>query len=83
MHTRIRIGARAVKNRQELLVWLSDNVGPALYTKSTPRGFGFAGTGWTASWKQYGAGWFMDINFLNAADAGLFKIRWGGRSINE
>lgn len=83
MHTRIRIGARAVKNRQELLDWLSDNVGSFLYKESTPRGYDFTGTGWAASWKQYAAGWFMDINFLNAADAGLFKIRWGGRSINE
>ena len=83
MSISIRIGARSVKNRQELLDWLSDNVGPALIKESTPRGYDFTGTGWTASWKQYAAGWFMDVNFLNAADAGLFKIRWGGRSINE
>lgn len=82
MRITIRVGARAVKNRQELLDWLSDNVGPALIKESTPRGFDFTGTGWAASWKVYGAGWFMDVN-LSSTDAALFKLRWGGRSINE
>ena len=74
--TPIRISARTVKNRQEVLDWLSDNVGYLIFKESTPRGFNFTGEGWVASWKQYGAGWFLYVTFNDPKHATFFTLRW-------
>ena len=74
--TKVRIGGYIVKNRQEVLDWLSDNIGSFLHKESTPRGYDFTGTGWVASWKQYGSGWFMDVTFNDPKHAAFFILRW-------
>jgi hypothetical protein len=74
--TTVRIGGYVVKNRQAVLDWLSDNIGSFSYKESTPRGFDFTGEGWVASWKQYGAGWFMDVRFNDPKHAAFFTLRW-------
>lgn len=74
--TTVRIGARMVKDRQEVLDWLSDNIGSFLYKESVPTGFDFTGTGWKANWHQFGGGWFMDVTFTDPKHAAFFTLRW-------
>lgn len=75
----VKIGARAVKNRQDVLDWLNDNVGSFISKQDTVKGYDFTGNGWVCSWRRYGAGWFMDVDFSSTTDAALFKLRWGGK----
>ena len=74
--TTVRIGARAAKSLQEVIDWLDHNIGPFISKESIPRGFDYAGKGWVASWKQYGAGWFLDVTFNDPKHATFFTLRW-------
>lgn len=75
--TTVRVGASMAKNVQEVLDWLSDNVGVfhrrfMVDTRVTH----YHGEGWEARWRQYGAGWFMDVTFDDPKDAPFFVLRW-------
>jgi hypothetical protein len=75
--TKVRIGARAAKRPEEVIEWLSDNIGP-LKNKETASitGTVYFGKNWSAHWKQYGAGWFMDVSFHEPKHAMFFSLRW-------
>lgn len=73
---RIRIGAGIVNHRQDIIDWLEHNVGPFISKQDTVKGYDFIGTGWVCAWRQFGAGWFMDVTFDNPKHATLFTLRW-------
>lgn len=73
---RIRIGAGIVNHRQDVIDWLEHNVGAFLYKEDVVKGYDFVGTGWIAQWRQYGAGWFMDVTFTDPKHASFFTLRW-------
>lgn len=75
--TKVRIGARAAKNPQEVIEWLSNNIGPLKNKeRGSITGIVYFGKNWSAHWKQYGAGWFMDVSFHDPKDAMFFSLRW-------
>ena len=74
--TTIRLGARAAKNRQDVIDWLAQNVGSFLYKEDVVKGYDFVGTGWVAKWRQFGAGWFIDVTFDDPKHAAFFTLRW-------
>ncbi len=75
--TKVRIGARAAKSPQEVIDWLSNNVGPFSSNHTTGiTGTVYFGKNWAAHWKQYGSGWFMDVSFHDPKDAMFFSLRW-------
>lgn len=75
--TKIRIGASMAKNVQEVIDWLDVNVGSFNRREHTSiTGTVYVGKNWTAHWKQYGAGWFMDITFTDPKHAAFFTLRW-------
>lgn len=74
--TTIRIGASMVKNRQEIIDWLVNNIGPFVDKKDAIKGYDFIGTGWSARWRPYGSGWFMDVSFDDSKYASFFTLRW-------
>lgn len=73
---RIRIGAGIVNHRQDVIDWLVQNVGSFLYKEDVVKGYDFVGTGWVAKWRQFGAGWFMDVSFTDPKHAAFFTLRW-------
>ena len=74
--TTVRIGASHALNVQQILEWLHDNVGEFhrrhLNTATTQ----YYGEGWEARWRQYGGGWFMDVDFDDPKHAAFFTLRW-------
>lgn len=74
--TIVRIGASHAMNVQDVLDWLHHNVGEFhhrhLHTATTS----YYGEGWEARWRQYGAGWFMDVTFDDPKHASFFTLRW-------
>jgi hypothetical protein len=81
MLIRIRVGSGTVNHRQDVIDWLEHNVGPFISKQDVVKGYDFIGTGWKCAWRQFGGGWFMDVDLNNIADAGLFKLRWRGHSV--
>jgi hypothetical protein len=76
--TTVRVGARAAKNVQDVVDWLNDNVGKK---SQRPHEFGaivtlYKGDGWTAKWRRFGSGWFMDITFDDPKHATFFSLCW-------
>jgi len=74
--TTVRIGASMAKNVQEVLNWLSNNVGEFHYMKQSIHNTKYYGEHWEASWRQYAAGWFMDVTFDDPKHASFFTLRW-------
>lgn len=75
--TKVRIGARAAKSAQNVVEWLDENIGPFTRKESIGvTGIIYIGKNWTAHWKQFGAGWFMDITFSDPVHATYFSLRW-------
>lgn len=73
----VRIGASVAKSVQEVLDWLDTNVGKLNRRESTGIvGIVYIGENWTAHWKQFGAGWFMDVKFNDPKHASFFTLRW-------
>jgi hypothetical protein len=75
--TKVRIGARAAKRPEEVIEWLSNNISPFNSKHTTGiTGTVYFGKNWSAHWKQYGAGWFMDVSFHEPKHAMFFSLRW-------
>lgn len=74
--TTVRIGASMAKNVKEVLDWLHKNVGDFVRRKSVMKGTDYTGKNWTASWRQFGSGWFMDVTFDDPKHASFFALRW-------
>lgn len=74
--TTVRIGARTAKNRQDVIDWLTDNVGIFISKKDVIKGYDFIGQGWMACWRQFGGGWFIDVTFDDPTHATFFSLRW-------
>lgn len=74
--TKVRIGARDAKNRQDVIDWLDQNTGPFLSKADRSKGYDFIGTGWVAAWRPFGGGWFMDVTFTDPKHAAFFTLRW-------
>ncbi len=75
--TKVRIGASRAKNVQEVLDWLDNNIGTFNRREVTGvTGVVYIGKNWTAHWKQYGSGWFMDVTFNDPKHAVFFTLRW-------
>jgi glycine cleavage system H lipoate-binding protein len=75
--TTVRIGAGTVKNVSEVLDWLDTNIGKSNRRNTTGIvGTEYIGQGWSAIWKPYGAGWFMDVKFNDPKHAAFFTLRW-------
>ena len=74
--TTVRVGASMAKNVKEVLNWLSKNVGEFHYMKQSTHNTKYYGENWEASWRQYAAGWFMDVTFDDPKHATFFTLRW-------
>lgn len=75
--TTVRIGARRAGKVQDVLDWLDANVGSFTRREVTGvTGIVYTGKNWSAHWKQYGAGWFMDVSFNDPKHATFFTLRW-------
>jgi hypothetical protein len=74
--TTVRIGASRVNNVRELLDWLHANVGEFNGRELTGTGTEYTGANWTAKWRPFGAGWFMDVRFNDPKHAAFFTLRW-------
>lgn len=75
--TKIRIGASMSKNAHEVVEWLDTNIGPFNRKEVTGvTGIVYIGKNWIAHWKQYGAGWFMDVTFTDPKHAAFFTLCW-------
>jgi hypothetical protein len=75
--TTVRIGASVAKSPMEVIDWLDANVGKSNRRNSTGIvGTEYIGQNWSAIWKQYGAGWFMDVKFNDPKHAAFFTLRW-------
>lgn len=75
--TTVRIGARLAKNVQDVIDWLNDNVGPFKRKEVIGvTGIVYLGENWSAHWKPYGSGWFIDITFTDPKYAAFFTLRW-------
>lgn len=75
--TTVRIGASVAKSPTEVIDWLDANVGKS--SRRTTRdivGTEYNGQNWSAIWKQYGSGWFMDVSFNDPKHATFFTLRW-------
>lgn len=74
---KVRIGARSAKSPQEVIDWLSNNVGSFSSKHTTGiTGIIYFGKNWAAHWKPYGSGWFLDVSFYDLKDATFFTLRW-------
>lgn len=76
--TTVLLNASMAKNAQEIIDWLNTNVGKlhgAVHTRAD-RLTHYHGDGWEARWRQYGAGWFMDVIFDDPFHATFFTLRW-------
>ncbi len=74
--TTVRIGASMVDNVRVLLDWLHENVGEFKSREILGTGTKYLGENWSANWRQYGAGWFMDVTFNDPKHAAFFTLRW-------
>lgn len=74
--TTVRIGASHAMNVQEVLDWLHTNVGEFHRRHLNTATTRYYGEGWEAAWRQYGSGWFMDVEFDDPKHASFFSLRW-------
>lgn len=76
--TTVRIGASHAMNIQEVLDWLHTNAGEfhRRHSNSSYTTTHYYGEGWEGRWRQFGAGWFMDVTFDDPKHAAFFTLRW-------
>lgn len=75
---KVRIGARTAMNIQEVLDWLHTNAGEfhRRHSNSSYTTTHYYGEGWEGRWRQFGGGWFMDVEFDDERTATLFRLKW-------
>ena len=76
MAAKVRIGASMARSAYDVVDWLDANVGHFQDRKDHPKGLDYIGTCWTARWRQYGSGWFMDVEIDDPKLMTLFVLRW-------
>lgn len=78
--TVVRLGAI---DKQEVINWLENNVGPTTNHELILKGVMHTGPGWClvwrpphTVWRPFGSGWFMEVTFDDPKVATMFSLRW-------